>query len=629
MNPELTNGSRWRTLLLEALVIAGIIAAGTALLQIRGVTLNNNGAIYLLQADRLMESRDPGLTFADRSARGPVFPAVLAAAMAVGGKTVAAAMFAVRLWFVAGLLAVYALQRVLFGRAVAVATVLLVATSNGLNLVATSLDTDPVMPTLVCAFLFTYAVAHRRVSPVWAFIAGIVLALTVLTKESGIGFLLVPLASLASRDRTAALARRVVLPAYAAALLPLLAWAATVAIVYGSVAASFGMMHPSLQHRIADLAGAPGPVAYWGRLFTLGAPGALKSYYAAHLVQASPLAAAFVLAWVIVLGWAVTARRFAPLLLVAAVVGFLPVILRLGDYPNARVGQSTVTFMLSYLALGGSVFLLAAPVTAKAWRRATSIIIVLAGSAGAWYQVTHAAGPIPPTVAVWTQETGDTFPLSIATSDSPFKVRGRFTEDQEAAARWLIDHAGPDPRVAGDGYTNEAIDFFLTTRTPVKSFHPVVTLPVMAPHDFDGSALGGPAIIAFSYNRFKSGGDSAVLYLSSQQLIRSSLLEDAIEYVVVSGRGQWIGDYLAKVPWARRVFQASSVHVFEIDRSSGLPPVPWPDPCTNESFPEHMTWLRSAHPEDARTLVAILAAAGLNLDHALRTSCLLARGHTP
>ncbi|MDQ3071458.1 MAG: glycosyltransferase family 39 protein, partial [Acidobacteriota bacterium] len=397
-------------------------------LPVAGVAVNDNAAMYLQQGAAIARGEDPGLTFEGRAARGPLFPAAVAAAFKLAGRGVEPAMYVARLGLIGAIAAAAMLAFALAGAGAAFGAAVLVATMFGLSYAAGSLDTDVMLPAIVLAFLAAYERAVDR-DRVWiAALAGVLLGAAFLVKESAVVFVAVPLLGvlLAADPHRANRWRRLV-AVYAAALAVVGPWALGVVARYGPDAL-LGVMHPGVQARYATMEGFDRASTHWLHLLTIGMPGSLLNYVDAQLSKATPLAWVFAACWVIVAIAAVRDVRARRLLIAGAV--FVPVLVADGATPG-RIGQTTIFMALSAVALAVLLtwaFVRRAPrvshaVTACVCAALAAVQLIVPASAGA------------STLDLWREGRDAVAPLR-RLAGGEFRVSGRFTAEQANAAVW-------------------------------------------------------------------------------------------------------------------------------------------------------------------------------------------------
>ncbi len=533
------------------------------------VSVTNNAAKYLVQADRINHGLDPGLIFGGLSARGPVFPLLIALSFRIFGASVGSAFLVVRVAFAVGIILTYLLGRVLYGNAAGLIAALLVSSSYGINLAAGYIDTDIVLPALILLFLLLY---HHRL---WL-AAGICLGLAILVKESAAVFIAIPLLMplfLGRRWRHS-------IHALLGLMLIVLPWAIWISITHGSALATLGVMHPEIQRQAAALRGDSGPVGYWARLLTLNAPGVLTRYYQEHLKRATAIAPIIALSWLLILGRA-WAKRGNDLILALSALCFLPVALHVAN-AGVRLGQTTVLFFLSYIAVAGAL---------TRGRRVIGVCVAIVLIA-----VQLAAVDMPRILANRARAVVS----GLQVGHRVLQVGGRFTSDQKLAASWLESNAD-GAGILADGYSSEALVFF--TGYDVQEFHPVDEYVLSDLQPLQGH---GRLLYLFTYSNFRSGAPQhRVLYpIFQDRLLRD--LGDA-RYLVISGRGLFLGEYLDKVPWAELAFGNATTRVYSL----GTPLVPVGDweLCVNEAFWDDLEWLRP-HAVEYDAMVGLLGGLG-------------------
>jgi 4-amino-4-deoxy-L-arabinose transferase-like glycosyltransferase len=186
-------------------LVAGLsvlVVLSLLLLQPRAQPLTSDESLYLAQGLSLAEGHGYTYTTGEPAHhRGPVFPALLALDLTIGGKTLENAYWLPRaLAFGAAMLTLLLGWR-LYGREAGMLGCGLVLASSLLGLLANTLFLDGAQSFFVLATLCCVHVAIRRSDWRWAAAAGAALGIAFLTKESALQLLPLPFLLVALQGR--------------------------------------------------------------------------------------------------------------------------------------------------------------------------------------------------------------------------------------------------------------------------------------------------------------------------------------------------------------------------------------------------------------------------------------------
>ena len=494
--------SRWTAFVRNRLgsgvaVELGVVAAVVVLLlvfliPISGVSIANTAAVYLLRAVDILDLADTGVQVHGGGTRGPVFPLSIAGVYLITGPSVVAAAFVSRIYFLVGVVLVYFLGRLLYGRLIGLFAVLLVVSSFGINFVAAQLEGSIVWPTLVLAYLLLYWLALRRQRRFYFVLSGVMLGMALLTHELAMVFIPVPFLApflLQPTEWKRLLAGAGwVLAGVLAAISP---WLLFIVVRTGSPEALLGAASPGNFVGHLRLVGYSGYADFGLHVLTDDLFPTLKGYYLVSFQFVSVLAPVMVLSWFYVGGRALLRRRESDAVLFVAVVCCLPIVLVEGA-TRVRPEQGVILFYLLYLSLAVALVDVlrwpthgpTAPSRASRRRAGRRSAVVSTGptgkpitvASGRWLLATVTAGVLLAslgffqlyadtprvqisTLDLWREGYGTAKPLSLFRA-APFEAYGRYTVMQREAADWLVENVPREAVVLTDGVTIEPLQFF-------------------------------------------------------------------------------------------------------------------------------------------------------------------------
>jgi 4-amino-4-deoxy-L-arabinose transferase-like glycosyltransferase len=615
----------------EFIPLGIVIMLALLVLPVAGVGVGNNTAKFLRGAGSFFGGQGMGMMWDQIEAtRGPIFPAVLASAFTLLGKSVHSASLATRLFFSLGIVLTYLLGRTLYGKVVGLISSLLVLTSYGVNLVAGNIDTDIVHPFFILLFLLTYYVTLNRSSRAWAISAGISLGLSLMVKESAVFCAAIPFVMIIFAQKGKRWEHgKICLWVMGATIVSLFPWGIHIYMNHGSLLPMLGVAHPQYQLVTAQKIGFDTPSAYWINLFTAGSAKALFRYYEDVLQKTTPLSSLMVLGWLFVFVRGLVRRRKNDVLLAFSVVCFLPLILRAGDL-GLRLGQTamvhailyvsvaalvvaSITYLTRYAEKGGGRF---AGLKAFEWMardpvRSGNRLLLLIGFLLVTVQLFDRSDS---TLRLWAKSRHS---LAIF-SRGPFKVYGRYTMEQQQAAKWLKQNAPSDAKIIADGYTHEALEFFEAVDYKIPVFHPTEAILIAIDSVERRGDILRP-LYFITYSNFGSGSQRhRCIFPVSEDQIVEALTKEHVDYLVISGRGLFFEAYFNEAPWADLEFSNETVAIYEIDIDR-FEPVELEYVGVNDTINDHLSWLQENHPDEYSLLVEKLDTLGLTVDE-LRNS---------
>ena len=316
--------------------------------------MSNNGGFYLQQAAEIHAGAGLGNSaFGTRTARGPLYPMLLALGFKIGGKTVQSASVLTRIFFSATVLVAYAMGRLLYSAMVGILFASFLVTSYGINRIACYIDTDIVLPLFILLFVMCCQMSLTQKKTYWTMLSGFLLAVALLIKETALfcvplPFLVCVFAKTGRRMRYFQKAL-VILGTTVICLSP---WIVYAAIEYGSVFAAFGVANPDFMSGEAATQGFNDAASFWFDTFTNGIWKALYRSYDS-LQKVTPIAMLLLFSWMFVFMRALMFRKENDLVLAFGVVAFFPLTVWVGHL-NMRVGQMTMVIMLLYFCLAAA-----------------------------------------------------------------------------------------------------------------------------------------------------------------------------------------------------------------------------------------------------------------------------------
>ncbi|MCJ7563461.1 MAG: glycosyltransferase family 39 protein [Candidatus Aminicenantes bacterium] len=627
----------------ELIPLIIVVSISFIVLPVSGVNVGNNTAKILHEAHQVSHGKTLNMTFEDQQAtRGPLLPLILALSFKLGGKDVQAASLAARSFFTLIIILAYLLGRILFSAGVGFLFSSLVLTSYGINEAAVAINTDIIHPFFNLLFVLLFYLAKKKSSCTWAVLSGFILGLALMVKESAIFCLGVPLAMAVfappqKKKEGIKLAFWVII----AVTLTLSPWAFYIFKNHGSLLPMLGVAHPQYQMATAKQIGYHSPFAYWVSLFSTGLLKAIFNFYQNVLQKVTPLSPLLIVSCLFAFIRAVFFRKLSDLLLVISLICFLPLILRVGDL-GLRLGQTVMIYMLLYLFLaifiissinflveyvpkvlrGSNFFLfkkilkpIRSPLASKKRdaklsslnkkKLTVSLLITLVG----FFLIMNQLIGKNRTWEMW--KSGE-HALAIFSKKS-FEVRGRYTTRQQKAAEWLKMNATKQAKLAADGFTQEALDFFDASNNEVSVFHTakeiVVPIDIIKKRD-DNSRL----LFLITYHSFCNGPERLrAMFLIFEDDILNFLRKDKPDYLIISGRGLFMRIYLDRAYWAHLRFDNKDLRIYEINHEK-IGPVIFEHIGVNETINEHLAWLSKNHPEEYLLFKEKIAILGLNVE---------------
>jgi hypothetical protein len=573
----------------------------------------------------MMKGGEMGMKFPDfQSTRGPLVPMLLVTGFKLMGKTVHSASLVTRAFFSLGIIIIYLLGRTFYSRTVGILAALLVMTSYGINSIAEFIDTDIVLAFFILLFVLLYYLSLDRAGRSFAILAGFSLGLALMVKESALFCLGIPLGMsiLAPKGKHIDYVKKS-LWVIGMATITLVPWMITTVVTHGSLLPMLGVAHPKLLQDIVETEtpGFGSLFSYWAFLFTFGLKKALSLFYLNFLNEVTDLAPLMIAGWFILFIRGLLLRKNNDLILATSVICFLPFILYVVD-TQYRLGEMTIVYMILYVSAANLVVLsitcltrYASKVSSKFTKlkifqsivrdpvRVSSRLILLIGSLLIIAQLSNG------TLKTWIRGRHS---LAVFSSE-PFKVYGRFTTEQQKAAEWLKENASEHAKIIAGGYTHEALDFFDVADYRIPVFQPKKSISIafgtLKKRESDVRPL-----YLFTYSGFRSGAPRhRIIYPIFEEDIVGALREENPDYLVISWRSLFYGEYFDKAKWADLKFANQSVRIYEVNLDR-FEPVVFENVGVNDTIDEHLVWLKEYYPDEYTLLEEKLEVLGLTVD---------------
>lgn len=577
--------------------------------------------MYLKKAGNVMN--EGILNYNTLTSRRPLFPIVLASGFKLLGKSVQAASLATRFFFALSIILIYILGRIFYNQTVGLLSVSLVSTSYGINHIAKFIDTDIVLPFFILLFIFIYYISLVSSSYIWAFFAGISLVLALLVKESSLFCLGLPLGMiiLAQKEKRWEYAKRGFCIIGTLVILLIVR-----ALLMGPINESFFSriyMNPEeLTWRI-NIHG--GPSSFLTYLLKTGLPKFISQYYHSILQKVTPLSFLMIIGYIFVSIRGLIYKRKSDIILLVLILCALPLIISHGDIRD-RLGQTTFVYIFLYITLAVFVvscisllmsYLLKSinkyrnsnifnSVIGKHPILISNILIFLIG----FFLIK--AQLFDEKYSTWKEWTEPGYSLSIFLK-KPFEIYGRYTIEQQEAAKWLNKNVSKQAKMIADGYTNEALNFFEAADYEIPIFYP--TRPTFPPYSSikkrDDKVL---PLYFITYSNFDSGSQrNRVIFPIFEENIVTTLKRENPDYLVLSGKALFYKAYFDKVEGAILKFSNRRARIYEIHLER-FEPVTFEYIGVNETINEHIDWLEKNHPDEYLLFKEKIEAMGLTID---------------
>jgi len=630
--------SKRKKILAEVAPLSVIIIIVLFIIPVSRVTVSNNTAKYLHQAGKILKAQDPGMLFKEQGVtRGPVFPLILAFSFKILGKDVFSASLATRFFFGLGIILTYLLGRALYNKMVGGFACLFTLTSYGINRAAINIDADIVLPFFVLLFILLYYLSLNNSSSKYAILAGIVLGLAFMVKESALFCFCLPLVvTILAPSRKKLEYLKMFLWIIGSTLIALFPWIIYSTIKYGSPLSMLGVASPKVQEQIALLSAVNSPFVYWFQLLTKGLVRGLSGYYRNYLAEVTPFSLFMIIGWFFIFVRGLIQKKTNDLVLTISVVSFLPLILRLG-HVESRLGQSTMLHLLFYIILTAFIisfanfailqiskihneisflksfkqFLKIDTLLIKRTIIACFVLLLVI------YQFLYPRS----TWKLWSQGN---YGLAIFSKEK-FKVYRRFTTELQEAAEWLKKNVSKQEKIIADGYSSESLDFFEVAHYEIPVFHPAEETSVVNGFIKKRSDNSRPLFLFTFHNFDKEPQEYRIIFFIYEEDIFATLNRENADYLVISGRGLFFGAYFDLADWACLKFDNQLVRIYEI-KTDRIKPVTFENVGVNETIYEHLIWLEKNYPDEYSLFKEKIVTLGLTIDELKNSQLKFPRG---
>jgi len=364
------------------------------------------------------------------------------------------------------------------------------------------------------------------------------------------------------------------------------------------------------------------PFAYWTYLFTIGFPKTIFEYYQSYLQNVTPLSFLLIFGWFFVLIRGLISKKTSDVILIISVVCSLPLILWTADIGH-RFGQTTMIYIFLYVPLATFVvscisslvsyaakfnykFNILNSAVRKYPRLISSLLIVLVG----FFLIK--AQLFDKNDSTWKLWADHSYSLSIF-SKKQFEVYGRYTNEQQEAAKWLKKNASENAKIIADGYTHEALDFFEVADYEIPVFHPTKVISIPFSHIDKRDDKTRPLYL-LTYGSFQDGSQRhRIIFPIFDEDIAGSLKKENPDYLVISARGLFFKAYFDKARWACLKFENHRARIYEIHLDR-FEPVIFEDIGVNETINEHLVWLEKNYPDEYLLFKEKIETLGLTID---------------
>lgn len=595
-----------------------------------GIYVSGNSAQYLKKANEFYNGKSIQMTFEKlNTTRGPIYPILLASAFKLFDKNVKVATYTTRTFLGLSIVLVFLLGTHLYGYKTGILSALLVATSKGIYTIGSAIDTDIILPCfLIGILILLYQNLNKHNNHYLGALIGILMGFSYMVKESTVFIMIIPIlwVLINREDRKGQLYNSLVI--YCFIILCITPWATLVYLKHNSIMPILGVAHPEYQSYTVAKLGYNSAYTYWLNLFSIKLCSSLYSFYKSSLTKITPFPFILVLCFAVMSIRLLITRKAKKqdLFLLSCIVCFLPLILRAGDL-RLRIGQCTIVYLLLFTIAAQEVERFSLKISSyfkkkdfhyntmmKDYRIIFALFAVLLIS----YQLfDHNTG----VMERWTKGRSKL----LIFSKEKFDVKGRFTNQQHEVAKWIKYNSNKSNTLSADGYSQEALEFFLKVNRPIQEFHPNKGIPI---HDVNikTSPDNSKPIYFITYSNFRSGSiRHRVLFIIYERDIINAIKELNTDYLVISGRGQFFKEYFNNVAWATLEFFSKDTFVYRIDKEK----VKYSESmifCTNESLKSHMNWLKDENFIEFKKLKNIIKSINLDEKDISECTCLFKRG---
>jgi hypothetical protein len=505
--------------------------------------------------------------------RGPVFPLLIALSYKLFGISIESAFFVVRFFLIMCWVLIYWLALSLYSRKVAVASVALIITSYGMNLIGEYLLPDTIVPFFILSFLLVLLLAFRRMNNYLFAMAGLMLGFSVLVKEVALLFLPVPIIiaiCIPAYWHRSTIIRIALF--YLMMVGPLLVWvqflghndASASNIVSMGGGAYSGELLPNIQSQNFSWMG------YMEGLWVK-----VRFIYQEHILTTSRLLGPFfLLAWVVIGIRGITSQNLSDWVLIAAFICSFPLVISLGGM-QTRIGQLGFLIVFSYIVLAEVLSCFIKKIAESNLLhaifpkyRSQSFEFLFGGIILILILVQLFIG-YKSTITIYKGTYQSTAYKNVSLFHDRFEVKGRHSQQINEACLWLIknnSNASSDTIMLSKPLIN-AVDFY--TRFLFKK------VPIMFERqdkelydDIKNSDKFRENKLIFIYSHPKFGSTvkryNSVAFVFEEDISRL-IKEYAPKYLLISHYEAFLGLYFDQAPYAQRVYDNEMVTIYKID----------------------------------------------------------------
>jgi 4-amino-4-deoxy-L-arabinose transferase-like glycosyltransferase len=633
----------------EIIFVFTLLTISALLIPIKSVYLGDAASNNLANALSLFEKGEPLLY-----RRGPLYYLLIAIFFKVFGVSVEHAVWVTRIFIPLNIALVYVVTRSMINRRTAAIASILVLFSYPLNLEASKLTLDNIMPFFMLLSLWFSWLAVERQSIGLAITSGFALGLAWLVKEAAMFFLpmfCIPLLFRKHRNKWTLLLACLSVSIFITTLLPWFGYSLSkgnsLSILFGAASPHAAIERVSLEMSYSD---------YILKYFILGAPAGLYYYVQNYLRPNFAIWPFVILGLFYGLLRAYKKRSLGLSYLVGGIILFSPIAVYQGAF-GERLGQCYIIFLLLYMILAFALddlsrFLaeryhgLEGNYFTKGLIFVVTLLII--------FELTNPLnGMRKSTLALWTFSKSrctvfsniiDHIPVAymseIATdiglpnyyaqkleklakrnqSRSGFMLGERFDEGIQETADWVLTNIPPGTPILLDGHLTESVPFYTRFRYPVQSF---VTRDRYRAYNSDGQKFNyiekGRLLGIISYHNFRSIDVERyrTIFLYFEKALLEKINNTRAEYVFAfkpdsnkKRYANFYNSYFERQEHLTKVFENRRALIFKIEAL--LEPLDKEDAFfyQNSSFADDMIWLKANFPNEYHRVADMLVFHG-------------------